>query len=161
LTSLLSESLAEAIYQQISHESYNAALYQYISAYLKNKGLDSLAEKFEEQVFEEQYHAREFIKFLTDLSVDVEILAVPSVELQINTIKDIATIYLNREIETTESINSIKQLAIDESNALCEEFLRGMILKQQHEMEESTSFMDKVILMPEWWQWAIRDASIK
>lgn len=152
LTILLTENLVTAIYEQIVHESSNAAIYQYISASLKNKGLDRIAKRFDEQVVEERSHSKMLIDFLTDMGAEVKILAVPAVDLAIVKIEDVANAYLEREILTTESINSIKLMAMDENSPVCEEFIRGMIGLQQKEYEEAISFKDKATLLPEWWQ---------
>ena len=160
MTSLISDSLNGAICEQVAHEIFNSNLYLYISAFLKNKGLDNISKHFEGQWKEEQGHAKMFVDFLTDMNSDVKIPEVPACETAFDNILDIANLYLQREILTTESIDSIKHLAIDENNPVTEEFLRGMITLQQNEYEESTSFLDMATLLPEWWQVAMWNNSL-
>jgi ferritin len=149
MTQLMSDGLREAVCIQVAHEIYNAHLYLYISSFLKNKGLDNIAKHFEGQWSEEQSHAKDFIKLLTDLNVQVTLPEIPACDMPINTIADIAKLYLDREVLTTESIASLQVMAMDE-NPVAEEFFRSMIAKQQHEYEEASSFMDKAELAGDW-----------
>ena len=98
---LINDTLRMAICEQIAHEMYNANLYLYICAFLRNKGLDNLAKHFEGQHAEETEHAKEFVSLLTDLNADVYISEIDGIEMSFNTILDVALAYLNREILTT------------------------------------------------------------
>lgn len=158
---LIDEMLRTSICQQIAHEIYNAHLYMFICAFLRNKGLDNLAKLFESQREEELSHSVEFLNLLTDLNADVFIPEIDEVSSLFSSIGDIAKAYLDREILTTNSINSIKKLAIENDNPVVEEKMRFMINKQQKEYEEATTFMDNALLMPEWWQCALWNASLK
>ncbi len=158
---LLSESLASAIYEQVAHEIANSQLYFYIYSYLKNKGLNNISRHFEEQTAEEHGHAKLLVDFLLDLNIEVKLLEIPAVEVQFNTIGDIAKAYLEREIATTDSLNSIKLLAIEENSPVCEEFLRKLIAIQQQEYSEATDFADKSELLSDWGTVLLWDLSLK
>lgn len=150
---LINESLKNAICEQISHEIYNANLYLYMCAFLRNKGLDNLAKHFEGQHEEETGHAKEFLNLLTDLNTDVVIPEIEGVSMPFETIVSLATAYLNREILTTTSIDEIKKSAILDSNPVVEEKMREMIAKQQKEYEEATTFLDNAMLCgDDWWK---------
>lgn len=153
---LISDTLKVAIWEQISHEIYNSNLYLYMCGVLKNKGLDKLASHFEKQRDEELEHSKEFFNLLTDLSTNVRILEIEEVEdLPFSTISDLAKFYLEAEILTTNTINEIKKMAIQENNPIVEEKMREMIFKQQHEYEEATSFLDNALLCEgadSWWK---------
>lgn len=158
--SLMSDNLRNAIWEQIAHEMLNANIYLHMCGFLRNKGLDNIAKHFEGQHTEETGHAKEFFNLLTDLNADVQIPEIGEVSTSFGLIGDLANTYLQRELLTTTSINEIKKLAIQEDNSVVEEKMREMIAKQQHEYEEANTFLDKTLLMPEWWQWAIHDGSL-
>lgn len=158
---LISDNLIESIVNQIGEEKKNANIYLGIASYLNGKGLSNLAKKFEEQHAEETEHSFILYKLLSDLSV---IFIVPETESYnlalIENIGDIANLYLEREIETTDSLGEIKNQAMDEGNHVVEERLREMIKLQQQEYAEATDFYDKSLLFNEWWKAAIWDSSI-
>ena len=139
---LISDSLNAVLNSQISHEKFNANLYLYIAGFLKNKGFNNLAKHFEEQHSEETEHSLIIYNLLTDLNSPVELLQIDEVKLQINTVVDIATGYLEREIITTKSLAEIKEQAIQEGNPVVEERIREMILLQQNEYAEATNWSD-------------------
>jgi ferritin len=156
---LINESLRAALCEQIGHEFYNANLYMYMCAFLRNKGLDNLAKHFEGQHEEEIGHGKEFVSLLTDLNAEVFIPEVDEINMPFVSIVGLAQAYLDREILTTTSIYEIKNLAEEDKNPVVEEKCREMIAKQQKEYEEATTFLDKATLMPEWWQVALWDAA--
>jgi ferritin len=157
---LINDSLKLALCEQISHEKYNSNLYMYICGILRGRGLDNLSKHFEEQHKEEFEHSLEFFNLLTDLNADVIIPEIDEISMPLETIGAIADAYLKREIATTESIDAIKKLAIEQNNPVVEEKMRYMLVKQQAEYEEATTFADRASLLSEWWQAAIWDASI-
>jgi ferritin len=152
---LISTTLTSAICEQIGHEMLNASIYLHICGFLRNKGLNKIAEHFEGQHTEEISHSKMFFDLLTDLNAPVTLPEVSGVNTSYLTIMDIATIYLDREVLTTNSINQIKNLAVEENNPVVEEMLREMIRLQRKEYEEATSFMDLATLLPEWWMQAL------
>jgi len=159
MTSLINESLRNALNEQIGHEFYNANLYMFICAFLRNKGLDNLAKHFEGQHEEEIGHGKEFVSLLTDLNADVFIPEIDEINMQFVSIIGLAQTYLDREILTTTSIGELLKLAIQDNNFVVEQKMREMIAKQQKEYEEATTFLDRASLMSEWWQVALWDAA--
>lgn len=157
---LISENLRSSICEQIGHEKYNSHLYMYMCGYLRNKGLENLAKHFEEQHEEEFKHSIEFFDLLTDLNADVRIPEIDEINIPFSNVLDLAKAYLAREVLTTKSIDEIKKLSIEEDNPVVEEKMRDMISKQQNELSEATTFLDRATLMPEWWQCALWDASL-
>lgn len=148
---LINDTLKRALCEQMAHEKYNANLYLFISGFLKNKGFDNLAKHFLEQHEEETGHSLEFFNLLTDLNASLFLPGIDEININFETIVDIADAYLNREILTTTSINEIKKLAIDDDNPVVEEKMREMISKQQKEYEEATTFQDNALLCGEDW----------
>lgn len=155
MQSLIGETLLSSLHEQIAHEKYNANLYLVVACQLKNRGLNNLAKIFEKQHEEETTHAKMICDFLTDLGCMVIIPKIDKVDDIFNSITDIANAYLDREIYTTESLNAIKKLAMDDNNPVAEEFLREMIRLQRHEYSEATDFLDKAILVGSDWKSAL------
>lgn len=158
---LVNDTLKIALCEQIAHEKYNANLYLFIAGFLKNKGLDNLAQHFLEQHGEETEHSLEFFDLLVDLNVPILIPGISEINMDFDTIVELANTYLNREIYTTTSINEIKKLAIDDDNPVVEEKMREMISKQQKEYEEATTFQDNALLCAnDWWKVKVWNDSI-
>lgn len=152
---LISDELNSALCEQLGHEKFNANLYLFVAGYLKNMGFDNLAKIFEEQHDEETSHSKMIYTILTDLNSPVSIPEISEVTLPISGIVDIATAYLDREVLTTNSLDEIKKMAIDENCPVVEEFVRDMIKLQQKEYEEATTFMDRAQIIGNDWRFVL------
>lgn len=152
---LINDELVSSLQEQLGHEKFNANLYLFIAGYLKNMGFNKLASHFEGQHDEETSHAKMIYDLLTDLNAEVMIPEIDNPAFLISSIVDIAKAYLDREIVTTESLNEIKKLAIEEDNCVVEEFIRGMITLQQAEYSEATDFNDHAELCGSDWKWVM------
>lgn len=152
---LISDELNSVICEQLGHEKYNSSLYLYIAGYLKNKGFDNIAKLFEGQHQEEFNHSKMIYDLLTDMNSPVCIPEISEINMEFSSIVDVAKAYLDREILTTESLNSIKKMAIEEDNPVVEEFIRDMIKLQLHEYAEATSFMDKAEIIGTDWKFVL------
>ena len=153
---LISNELREALVEQWSHEMYNSSIYLTIGAYLKNKGFDSLAKHFEDQRDEERGHADHILKLLTDLNVDFYSPQIDGFNCdRINSIVDIGNLYVEREKITTESLQELKQLAMDDNCGIVEESMRELISRQQAEMDESLTFQDRANIIGNDWKFVL------
>lgn len=149
---LISDELNDALCEQLGQEKYNSNFYLFIAGYLRNKGLNNLAKIFEKQHDEEFNHSKMIYEFLIDLNGQIELPEINRINLQINDIREIAKLYLEKEINTTQSLESIKKLAIEENNPVTEEFLRKMISLQKDEYKESCEFYDKAEMFGSDWK---------
>jgi ferritin len=152
---IINEDLVSSLQEQLGHEKYNANLYLYIAGFLKNKGLENIAKHFEGQHDEETNHSKMIFDLLTDLNAPIVIPEIDGVGLNIVTILDIAKIYLDREVYTTDCLDDIKRLAIENQCPIVEEFMREMITLQQHEMAEANDFNDKAEITGGDWKWVM------
>jgi len=141
---LLTTSIVSAFQEQIAEEKLNANIYLCMYSYLESKGLSNLASLFLSQHNEETSHSIQIAMFLSDLGKTFDIPQILTASSEFSGLTDMANKYLNREVITTKSLNSIKELAIDESCPVAEEFCRRMILLQQTEYSEALDFVDKV-----------------
>jgi ferritin len=150
---LISEELRVMLVEQISTEKYNAGVYMFVSGILQNKGLDNLAKIFMSQHDEEIEHSKMIYKFLTDMNAKINILSVKEVEnIGYESIIELANLYLYLEKRTTEELEDIKELILEEKNGVAEEFIRDMIKIQRHELEEALTFLDNAKLCDNDWK---------
>lgn len=144
---LISETLVDSFQNQMSHEIKNAHIYLFLSGYLNSKGMNKIAGFFSSQYQEELNHFKGIFDFLTELDVvpsitDIEDTNAMTVGIS-DTIASVAEKFMEREILTTQNLGEILSLTIEEENFVAEQFIRGMIQKQQHEYAEATEFSDK------------------
>lgn len=161
--SLISPSVKEALVEQLGMELGNSSVYMRFAAFLNGKGLTNLSKHFEGQVKEEREHADIIYKLLIDLGEDFDIPEVDASLVSFNTFLDLASSYLQREIDTTNSLKEIRSQAADEGEGGCpvvEMKMQEMLSKQQQELEEATTMLDQAELLKEWWQVLLFDGSL-
>lgn len=160
----ISEDLYNALLNQWVEEKENSHTYLYIGAYLRNKGLDKMGKFFFDASHEEDEHAQSILNLLTDLNLDFIPRTITEQVFDCSTISLVADRFLQREMQTTQSLQEIKEIAMNDSSsgfdAVIEEHIRKMISQQQSELEESLSFKDKANIFTEWWQVALWDLEI-
>jgi len=161
--SLISDSTKSALVEQISAEKFNASAYLYIASFLNGKGLTNIAKFFEDQHNEEQGHSLLIYKLLVDLGETFEIREINACNFPLNSIGDMANIFLQREIETTNSLKAIRDLAAEQGEGGCvivEVAMIEMLKLQQAELDEATTFSDKAEMFNEWWQVGLWNESL-
>lgn len=155
---LISESVRESLIQQISHELYNSNFYMRVGAFLQSKGLKNMAKFFENQIKEEREHADIVYKLLTDLGDDFQVPEVDAVSIDFSSLPVLAEAYLQREMETTISLKEIMDMAAEENSAGCsvvQARMLSMIKKQQSELDEASTFYQKVSIIGDDWKTAL------
>lgn len=162
---LISDEVSDALVTQWSEEVYNAHLYLTIEIFLRKQGLDKIADLFKGQWEEEQEHARIIQTLLTDLDAVYRVPAIRGCEgAVLANLMDIASLYLRREVITTQSLEAIRAMAQSAPDSGCpvvEQRMREMIILQQAELAEATTFMDKASKIGDDWSLAVVwDASL-
>jgi ferritin len=143
----ISEVSLGLLNNQIKNELQNSNRYRYIGSYLKRLGLDNIGNFFSvDQVQEEQSHAQLITDYINDRNEQVETLPVPSGNVQINSLTQLAELYNEFEKATTASLSAIFKQAFDEGDYMLADFCRELIAKQRVEEEESLTFLDKATM---------------
>lgn len=161
---LISPSVKEALVEQLGMELGNSSFYMRIAAFLNGKGLNNLAKHFEGQIREEREHAGIIYQLLVDLGEDFDIPEIDAASVNFNTFLELATAYLEREVDTTNSLKEIRIQSADEGEGGCpvvEIKMQEMLAKQQAELEEATTILDQAELLKEWWQVLLFDRSLR
>lgn len=137
----LSTSLNESLNQQIIHEYRNQLIYAQLESYFEDLQLTKISKYFRERSAEEKTHADKFIAHINARTGGKVILSeVPSPVMGYMEISGIADLYVQTEEETTESIESIYELAQDEKSYVDLPFLLEMLSEQVSEEDEANSF---------------------
>lgn len=137
----LSPQLNDAINEQILHEYRNSLIYAQIQSYFEGLQLKKLAEYFNKQSIQEAEHAQKFIQHLNDRTGGkVEIGEVDSPNLFLTSCDSVGDAFVAVEEGTTESIESIYELALDTKSFIDIPFLNDMLLEQIEEEDSANSF---------------------
>ena len=127
---LISKELQEGINAQIGHEFAASMQYIGIAGYFKTENLELLADLFFEQAEEESEHALKFVNYILDTSGELRIPMIPEAKFDFSSAEEAVQAGLNWEIDVTNQINSLMDLAKEQNDHLAQYFLQWYIDEQ-------------------------------
>jgi ferritin len=141
----LSQNLNDALNQQILIELGNQNKYMQIQSLFEDMQLKNLAKFFKEQSAGENSHANLFMDYMNDrIGGKVEIGEVNSPLINFTDINSIADFYVRTEEETTVSIESLYDMALEEKSYIDLGFLTKMLDEQVEEEDTALSFATRI-----------------
>jgi ferritin len=138
---LISKTLNEAFTAQAGRELGASNQYINIAAYFDVESLPELAAFFYRQSDEERMHAMKFVHYVTEAGGEVTLPEVPAPPGGIKTAEDAVRRALDWELEVTQQINGLMDLAIKENDHIAQDFLRWFVTEQLEEV----SSMDQLL----------------
>jgi ferritin len=134
----LSNNLNDALNQQILVELENQNKYMQIQSAFENLQLKKLAEYFKKQADGENDHANLFMDHINNRNGGKVILGeINAPKVDFIDISNIADFYVLTEQQTTESIESLYDLALEEKSYIDLDFLQSMLREQIEEEDVS------------------------
>ena len=141
----LSENLNEVLNEQAGKELFNQRKYTILYSYFDALRLTNIAKMFLSQADEEYGHYKKIIEYLNTrlggrhYPVEIE---VPNIQL--GSPKDAGQIFLDAEIETTQSLEEIADMIYDSKSYIDVPFIQEMLGYQLIEEDEAEEFMLKI-----------------
>lgn len=134
----ISDSVGDLLVKQIAHELFNHNLYRTFANFFALEGIVSLEKYYIARAEEELVHHRWIVDRLNEADYDFMYPAVESVTEKFEDIVDPFKLTVLKEIETTELIDKIADVAFKESDWQTLTWLQLKLIPEQHE-EETTS----------------------
>jgi ferritin len=130
----ISQTLNDAINEQIGRELTSSNLYLNIGAYFDDRALRKLSAFFFKQADEERMHALKFISYLGDVDGKVAVPAVSATQAEFQSAEEAIHRSFDAEVAITNSINSLMDIAISDKDYAAQEMLRWFITEQVEEV---------------------------
>ena len=138
---MIQKELEEAINAQIAQEFTASYSYLGMSTYFDELSLDGLASWMQNQHAEEQAHAMRLLNYLQDRGGRVQLAAIPSPQVEFDSILQVFEMSLEMEIENTTSINALYELALKHNDHATKSHLQWFLDEQ---VEEEKSMEDVI-----------------
>lgn len=138
---MLSETLHNALNDQMNFEFYSAHTYLAMAAYCTSENYDGFANFFLVQAEEERFHAMKFYNFINDLGYRATIQGFESPKNDFGSVLEAFKTALLHEKKVTHRIYELSDIALDEREHATMAFLKWFIDEQVE--EEST--LDTII----------------
>jgi ferritin len=134
----LSQNLNDALNSQILIELQNQNKYMAVQSYFEDLQLKKLAGFFKSQASGENEHANLFMDYINDRNGGkVTIGEADEPQINFTDISSVADFYVLTEQQTTESIESLYDMALSEKSFIDLPFLSKMLLEQVEEEDTS------------------------
>lgn len=141
MTSLISQSLNDAINAQVGREFGASMQYLQIAAYFDAAALDGAAKLFFEQADEERDHAMKLLKYVIDAGGEVHIPPIDAPKSNFASAEEAVGAALRWELDVTDQINNLVSIAVSENDYLGRKFLDWFVEEQLEEVSK----MDKLL----------------
>jgi ferritin len=133
---LISDPVSELLMRQIVHELQNYLLYNSFANYFAEQGIDSLYTYYKKRAAEEKVHHDWIFDYLTKGDCRIIYPNIPTLDIQtVESIIDPFLVTVEREIETTNMIYEIYEIAEKEKDFMTMSWLYEKLIKEQIEEE--------------------------
>lgn len=130
---MLSETMQDALNQQLNMETFASYQYLAMAAYFESENLMGMANWMHIQTAEEREHAMKFYHFINDRRGRVKLVALAAPKTEWASPLEAFQDALKHEQKVTASINRLVDLAIKESDHATNSFLRWFVDEQVEE----------------------------
>lgn len=130
---MIKKEVLDALNEQINAESYSAYMYLSMAAYFEEIGLSGFANWMKVQYQEEAAHALKFFNYVTERNGKVVLKAIDQVPVDFDGIVDVYEKTLAHEINVTNLINNLMNVAVAANDHATQSFLKWFIDEQVEE----------------------------
>jgi ferritin len=130
---MLSDSMKQALNDQINHELYSAYLYLSMAAHFEAANLSGFANWMKYQAREEQEHAMKFLEYLLEQDAAVTLKAIQQPPAQFGSPQATMQAALEHEQHVTGLINQLYGLALQDKDYASQGMLQWFVNEQVEE----------------------------
>jgi len=139
---MISQSLTDALNDQLKHELYSSYLYLAMSAYADSENLPGFAHWLRLQADEEQGHAMKFYGYILDRDGRVALQSLPQPPRDFGSPVDLFEQVLAHEQEITSLIEQLYRAAAAEQDHATQIFLEWFISEQVEEEKTASGLLE-------------------
>lgn len=144
---MLSDTMQQALNQQINEEFCSAFIYLGMSAEADRIGLPGFSNWFKMQYQEELGHAERFFNYILERNGSVDLLPIGKPELTEETPLSLFEKSLKHERHITVCVSRLKDLARGESDHATDVFLEWFVREQVEEESNAQNVIDQLRLV--------------
>ena len=141
---MLSQSMQDALNEQINEEIFSAYSYASAANYFEHENLKGFANWMRVQAQEELAHAEKFVNFINDRGGRVILTALKAPKTEWDSVLDAVQEVLDHERHISECINKLSSKAIEASDHASHTFLEWFVTEQVEEEANATDLVEQV-----------------
>ncbi len=141
---LFSQSMNNAINEQIGREFGASLQYVSIASYFERESLPQLAGFFYRQAKEERNHAMRFVHFVNNAGGHVRLPAVAEPQSDFASAEEAVQLSLTWEETVTRQINALVDRALKENDHISKSFLDWFVTEQLEEVSSMDTLLNTI-----------------
>jgi ferritin len=144
---MISETMQNALNEQLNKEFYSAYIYLGMSAYASKEGFNGCAKWFNMQYQEEVAHAMKLFRYLEDQGANIVLEDIKAVNIDSGTMLEVFQKAFKHEQHMTSILNELSDLATKEKDHATYNLLQWYVNEQVEEEATFGEVIDKFKLI--------------
>jgi len=141
---LLKQPVVDALNAQVVEEFTASAQYLAMALYFERETLPELAGYFRLQAQEEYGHALKLLQYINDAGEMPLVPATKPVQNDFSNVEECIQLTLNLELQVTDQINTLVDVAIQNKDHLTRQFLQWFVTEQLEEVSSMSNLLNIV-----------------
>ncbi len=141
---MISNTMLQALNEQINEELFSAYLYMAMSAYFQDKNLSGFANWMEVQALEEFTHAKKFYDYIVERGGRVALDAIKKPQGEWKSPEDAIAAAYGHEQHISGCINRLMDLALSEKDHASVAMLQWFVTEQVEEEASADAILSKL-----------------
>jgi len=147
---MLSKTLQEALNRQVQMEAQSSQAYLAMASWAEiQPGLEGVTEFFYNQSEEERVHMLKLIRYINERGGYGMVSELKQPMVTFPSLKKLFDEYLNHELQVSNSINDLVDMALQEKDFATHNFLQWYVSEQLEEEHTARTLNDKMELIGE------------
>ncbi len=138
---LIKKELSDKMMEQVGNEFGAAAQYLAIAVYFEQESMENTAGFFYTQSEEERQHGLKLLKYVVDAGGEVVIPSVAAPTMKISSAEEAFQMSLNWELEVTDQINGLMEMAVQQKDYMAQGFLTWFVNEQLEEVTTMEKYL--------------------
>jgi ferritin len=144
MTSLIKQSIVDALNKQVKEEFSAQGQYIAIAFYFDGETLPELSKFFHAQAQEEHGHGMKLLQYIADAGGHPVVPATVEPKNHFEAAEEAIQLALDQELKVTDQINKLVDLAQKENDHLTRQFLQWFVTEQLEEVSSMTDLLNVV-----------------
>lgn len=145
----MSQKILDALSKQFNQELRNAYLYLAIASYYDSIGLNGFSHFFKVQAREELTHAMKIYDYVHEIGGKLYFHEITSPQQDFSKPIETIELFYRAEVENSERIHKLVDLAREEGDKATESFLKWFIDEQVEEVSLARNLLDRIKMVGE------------
>ncbi|MGC4039504.1 MAG: ferritin [Flavobacterium sp.] len=145
-TNRLSNTLAQALNEQMTKEAHASQIYLSYAAWADNLGYGGIANFLFRHSAEERNHMMKILEYILERGAKAKITAIPEPPANPTSINNCFEKVFLHEVDNTKAVNKIVKMAFTEEDWITYNFMQWFVNEQAEEETLAMELLDKITI---------------